>query len=144
MRIFCHLVYLQKQGGAWFDSNRSPVVCIHGMLPWAFSGKFLTEENIKMLTGLNLNNPYPQTQEGYEFQLKILVDFDSTEWLKDITVPCLFIATDEDAICFSSQIKKMADKVKNSEYLLIEEAGHLPHVEQPELFCNQLLSYLKK
>ena len=133
-----------KARQSWFDSDIPQEAMIHAMLPWAFSGKFLTKENIEILTELNLNNPYPQTKKGYAFQLKSLLGFDSSGWLKYINVPCLFIASDEDAICFSSQIKKMAGIVKNSEYILIEEAGHLPHIEQAEFFMDKLSDYLRR
>lgn len=113
-------------------------------LSLCFSGKFLTDERINLLLQLIADNPFPQTSEGYKLQFNALSTFDSRDWLKELKVPCLFIASDQDAITFSSQIKEMAEKVTNSEYLLIKGPGHLPHIEQPEFFVDNLVKYLRQ
>lgn len=129
---------------AWFDLPMPQTSVIQAMLPWAFSGHFLTDENVQKLTEFTLNHPYPQTKAGYHFQLQALLPFDASSWLHKINVPCLFIASDEDAICFPSQIQDMAKQVKNSEYVCIQRAGHLPHIEYPQLFSDQVESFLIK
>jgi len=131
-----------KARESWFESNLSEESIIHAMLSWCFSGGFLREGNINTLTELNLNAPYPQTKAGYQFQLQALLLFDSSEWLKEVSVPCLFVASDEDAICFPSQIQVMASQVESSQYFLVQGAGHLPHIEHPQLFSDKLLEFL--
>lgn len=129
---------------AWFESTIPQASVIHAMLAWAFSGNFLTNENINLLTELSLNQPYPQTKAGYQFQLQALLPFDSSSWINEINVPCLFIASDEDAICFPSQIQFMAEQVKNSEYWVVQRSGHLPHIEYPQLFSDKVIDFLNK
>lgn len=130
--------------GTWFESTFPQASVIHAMLAWAFSGHFLTNENINLLTELTLNQPYPQTKAGYQFQLEALLRFDSSSWINEINVPCLFIASDEDSICFPSQIQSMAQKVKNSEYWVVQGSGHLPHIEYPQLFSDKVIEFLRK
>lgn len=131
-----------KARESWFDSNLSQKVVVHAMLPWCFSGSFLSSENVKFLTELSLNNPYPQTKEGYHFQLQALMDFDSSSWISNIDIPCLFIAADEDVICLPAQILKMSKQVKGSRYLLVEGVGHVPHVEEPEFYSYKVIEFL--
>jgi 3-oxoadipate enol-lactonase len=128
----------------WFQANLPEETITQAMLSWCFSGNYLTTENVNMLTKLFIENPYPQTEEGYRLQLDALLAFDSSQWLKKIKVPCLLIASDEDAICFPSQIKAMADQVQGSQYVSIPNAGHLPHIEQPEFFGKQVDSFFSQ
>jgi 3-oxoadipate enol-lactonase len=132
-----------KARESWFDLGLSQEVVTHAMLSWCFSGVFLSKENIQLITDLNLNNPYPQTKEGYCFQFKALVNFDSSSWIRKIKTLCLFIASDEDAISFPSQILKMSKHVKGSQYLLFEGAGHLPHIEKPKLYSDKVIEFLE-
>jgi len=134
-----------QAGLDWFHANVSKENLIKASLAWGFSGRFLTKENIALFTEIQLNKPHSQSEMGYRAQLAGLIAFDSSSWLKEIKLPCLFIASDEDAICFPSQIKKMAEQVKNSEYYLFDNSvGHLPHIEQPELFATQVIEFLAK
>lgn len=126
----------------WFQSNLSLENSIRSVLPWAFSTKFLTEENINKLVEINKNNLYPQTEEGYRAQLNALSSFDSRPWLKDIKARCLFVASDQDIICFEKNVKMMANEIANSEYLSIKDAGHVPHIEQPDIFCKKVINFL--
>lgn len=115
------------------------------MVRWAFSGIFSGEfinANVNELLPLFLNQPNPQTQEAFCSQLNALENFESDEWLPEIKVPCLFVAGDEDALCFPKHIKAMVNKVPNAQYLEIEGVGHLPHIEKPELFVEEILSFL--
>lgn len=127
----------------WFDSNLSKESIIKAVLAWLFSGKFLTPENISAMVQAELNNPKQQLKAGYEKQLQAVLAFDSSKWLSDIKTQCLFIACDEDAICFSGQVREMANLVEKSEFYEFQNSvGHLPHIEQPELFVEIVRKYL--
>lgn len=127
----------------WFDSNSSKESLIKTTLAWLFSGRFLTPENMEHMVQAELNNPKQQSKEGYEKQLRTVLAFDSTQWLSNIKSPCLFISSDEDAICFSGQIREMANLVENSEFYEFQNSvGHLPHIEQPQLFVKVVEEFL--
>lgn len=127
----------------WFDSSQSRESIIKAVLAWLFSGKFLTPDNMELMVQTELNNPRQQLKTGYEKQLQAVLAFDSYEWLSNIKTPCLFIACDEDAICFSGQIREMANLVEHSEFYEFQNGvGHLPHVEQPEIFVEVVSSFL--
>lgn len=117
------------------------------MVRWVFAGIFsgyFIKAHVNELLPLFLNNPYPQNEEAFRSQLNALKNFESDEWLCEITVPCLFVAGDEDALCFPKHIKAMVNKVPNAQYLEIEGVGHLPHVEKPELFVKEILAFIQR
>jgi 3-oxoadipate enol-lactonase len=116
------------------------------MVRWAFAGIFsgdFIKAHVNELLPLFLNNPYPQNEEAFRSQLNALENFESDEWLPEIKVPCLFVAGDEDALCFPKHIKAMVNKVPDAQYLEIEGVGHLPHIENPELFIGEILDFVQ-
>ncbi len=67
---------------------------------------------------------------------------DATSLLPSITVPTLVIAGAEDALMNESVLKVIHDGIKNSQMKLIQGAGHLPNLEQPDIFNFYLLEHL--
>lgn len=59
---------------------------------------------------------------------------DSTLFLKEIAVPTLFLVGEDDRISPPEVMRQMADSVPGSEFQTIPGAGHLPPLENPELF----------
>ncbi|MEU8575213.1 alpha/beta fold hydrolase [Streptomyces asoensis] len=52
--------------------------------------------------------------------------------LADITVPTLVLWGESDRICTPAYGKEYAASLGNARFALVAEAGHLPHLEQPE------------
>lgn len=129
---------------AWFKSNLSLEDTVLSVLPWVFSKAFLTKDNVDRLLAVRKNNPFPQSKAAYCAQLEALRPFDSRSWLNKVNVPCLFIAGDKDIICFEKDVKIMANQVKDSEYFLIDDVGHAPHIEKPTLFTNKMLEFFQQ
>jgi pimeloyl-ACP methyl ester carboxylesterase len=59
---------------------------------------------------------------------------DSVDILRETRVPALVIVGDEDVVATEEDARAMAEALPNSELIVIPRSGHLPPVEQPELF----------
>jgi pimeloyl-ACP methyl ester carboxylesterase len=69
---------------------------------------------------------------------------DSTEDLTTIDVPTLIIHGAEDQLIPSSEAEAMQAKITGSELVLVPAAGHLPNLEQPEIFNDAVRDFLEQ
>jgi pimeloyl-ACP methyl ester carboxylesterase len=64
---------------------------------------------------------------------------DSSETLRGMRVPALVMVGAEDELSTEADARAMAEALPNAELQIVPRAGHLPAVEQPELF-NQAVA----
>jgi pimeloyl-ACP methyl ester carboxylesterase len=67
---------------------------------------------------------------------------DSTPLLGRIAVPTLVVTGSEDVIIKPDDARALARAIPGARLEVIEEAGHLPSLEQPERFNQSLLDFL--
>lgn len=112
---------------------------------WCFSYQFLAQPGmIDLLIQMGLRIPYPFTDKGYEAQFAALQQFDSGSWLKDIAVPTLVLAGDQDLIFQEPLVKDLANKIQGARYYCFSECGHLPQIEYPELFVSVVHEFIER
>lgn len=68
---------------------------------------------------------------------------DSTPTLAEIDVPVLIIHGADDQIIPVSEAEAMADAIPDAELVIIENAGHLPNLEQPDAYNDALIDFLE-
>ena len=107
-----------------------------------WSNKYLSKPG--MLEQLTSGGFFPITLQGYESQMNAMLTFDSHEWLAQIKAPSLVIASDDDVLADLEQAKEIAAAIPNTEYYCFKDAGHVPQIEQPELFNEIVLAFLDK
>ncbi|WAC02292.1 alpha/beta hydrolase [Lacinutrix neustonica] len=61
---------------------------------------------------------------------------------KDIKIPTLYVMGDEDHL-FLPSIKNVVSKHIQSTLFIVENCGHVVNVEQPELFNNRTIQFIK-
>lgn len=66
------------------------------------------------------------------------------EALEKITQPVLMMTGDADLYTPPPMLKKMVDRLKTKEVLIIDGAGHSAHWEQPAVFNKAVLDFLAK
>ncbi len=81
---------------------------------------------------------------GYLGCCKAIADCDLRNEAKSISVPTLLIVGEEDGSTPVNVVKDTANLIKNSELKIIKGAGHLPCVEKPNIFSNELVKFLGK
>lgn len=67
---------------------------------------------------------------------------DQTERLAQIDVATLILAGREDAITPVADSEKMHQAIANSKLIVIENAGHVSNIEQPEQFNRAMIEFL--
>jgi pimeloyl-ACP methyl ester carboxylesterase len=68
---------------------------------------------------------------------------DQTVILPSINVPTLIVVGDEDSITPPADAEAMNGKIEGSRLVVVEGAGHLSNVEQPEQFNRALVEFLR-
>ena len=69
---------------------------------------------------------------------------DSRPTLSTIACPSLVLCGAEDPVCPPAWHREMADAIPGGELELVEGAGHLPPLEQPERFAAAILNWLNR
>ena len=120
-----------------------------GLAPFAkdFSQKVLGETTLKskpqiqgQVEAMILTN----TLEDVALNVAMLASRpDAMEHLSQIKCPTLILCGDEDKVIPLEHSQKMADKIHRSQLKVIEQAGHLPNIEQPDVFNRHLDQFLR-
>jgi len=69
---------------------------------------------------------------------------DTTDSLKNITVPVLVVRGAEDKITTKAQIEILATEIPAAMYVEVAECGHLPNLEDPETFNREMDAYVNR
>jgi len=69
---------------------------------------------------------------------------DSTHFLQTINIPTLIVAGDEDAMIPAAEMELMSTRIPRARFERIFKAGHLPPVEQPDVFVDIFSQFLKR
>ena len=64
-------------------------------------------------------------------------------WLHRITVPTLLITGAQDRFVFDGYYQAYQASVPRATLVTMEQAGHFPHVEQPEQFAGHVLAHCR-
>ncbi len=71
--------------------------------------------------------------------IETLVTFDARALLPTIATPTLVVAGSRDTNAPPAMMERMAGRMPDARFVVIEGAGHLPNLERPDAF-NQVLS----
>ncbi|KAJ5982876.1 hypothetical protein N7481_004975 [Penicillium waksmanii] len=82
--------------------------------------------------------------KGFAHSVQALCAYDIRERMGGATVPGLFVAGANDGVLPQTMQKMAADLKGDAELKIIEKAGHLPMVEQPEAFAGVVSEFLGK
>lgn len=69
---------------------------------------------------------------------------DTTSFLKKITLPTLIISGAEDKLTPPEVMREMADQIPNSKFVLVEGAGHMTPIENPEAVSEAIKNFLSQ
>jgi pimeloyl-ACP methyl ester carboxylesterase len=67
---------------------------------------------------------------------------DATEWLDEIEIPTLFIVGEHDGITPPDEMQENANRVIGSQFMQIPDAGHLPPLENSDVFNLAVMKFL--
>ncbi len=69
---------------------------------------------------------------------------DNFNYLKEITVPTLVIAGEEDFFTPVKDMQEITNQIQGSKFAVVKKAGHLPNMEQPEIFNSLLKEFYQE
>ncbi|HEX7358151.1 MAG TPA: alpha/beta hydrolase [Ignavibacteriaceae bacterium] len=69
---------------------------------------------------------------------------DTTEYLSKIKIPALIFCGEFDALTPPSVMKPMAEKIKDSDFVLIKNSGHMSPIENPKEVNEAIIKFLEK
>ena len=75
---------------------------------------------------------------------ELMDEYDVSQLLGEINAPTLIIVGEDDLICPVSQAIIMSDGIPHSELVVIQQAGHFPYVEQPDMFFSVVSKMIKE
>ena len=81
---------------------------------------------------------------GFVGAARALQGLDLLPRLKEISVPCLFIAGGEDGACPAGEIRAAASRVPGAEYVELSPAAHISNLEQPDAFNRAVTDFLAR
>lgn len=89
---------------------------------------------------LNMLERTPLT--GYIGTCEAIRDADLRSVVKHITAPTLVLCGENDLATPPDLVRSLAEEIAGAQFSLIEEAGHLPCVEQPEIVSRVIRDFL--
>ncbi len=85
-----------------------------------------------------------QTVEGYTGTCAAIRDADLTDAARSIRVPTLCVVGDQDGSTPPELVRELSRLIEGSEFEIIEGAGHLPSIEQPDALCALIRKFVGK
>ena len=82
--------------------------------------------------------------DGYAGTCAALRDADLTESTRALKVPTLCIVGDQDGSTPPNLVRSMADLIDGARFEIVEGAGHLPCIEQPEKTARLIGDFLSR
>jgi pimeloyl-ACP methyl ester carboxylesterase len=116
---------------------------IHRYFPSPGAWKPEYEKYIRILYAPTLSGDWPRLAMVRSiYQQMLYLDPVVYDWQK-IKVKTLVIGGEKDGQDFPEHAKHIADSIPGAELVIIPNAGHVPHLEVPDLFYPPLLKFLR-
>jgi 3-oxoadipate enol-lactonase len=110
-----------------------------GILQGWFTADYRAESNADFSGYRNMLERSPV--DGYVATCAAIRDCDLTESTRALSLPTLIIAGAEDGSTSPDLVRSMANLIKGSRFELIDNAGHLPLIERPEVIAKLIADF---
>ncbi|QIW09351.1 alpha/beta hydrolase [Francisella sp. LA112445] len=120
-----------------------PQIVTRLFLPWVYSDDFLRSDlKVEKLVELVITNPHPFSLIGFKNQRCAVEGFNSSKWIAKVEVPTLVVAGEKDIVFYESDVRRLSELLRNSEYYKFRNTGHLPHIERPNELLNVVTDFI--
>ncbi len=89
-----------------------------------------------------LQNPHPQSTSAFKGQIEAILTHNTLARLKKIRAETLVIEGEEDILIPPEEAGQLAKRIPGCSMSVVEDAGHIVHVEKPEAFIRTALDFL--
>jgi len=129
----------------WYAADYNRPAWFRSLLTWIFTERFF--DNQQMVDGsvlFLLNYPWPQSADAFRKQVEAIAAFDATDWLDTIAVPTHVMVGSEDILLPPACSNQLAELIPGACISVIEGAAHSIHMEQPQLFVREIVTFLQQ
>ncbi|HOJ50804.1 MAG TPA: alpha/beta hydrolase [Spirochaetota bacterium] len=116
--------------------NVFPITLFHN--PRHENARFFSEEQLNY----SKSEDYKNYCHALEKSVKAMIEKPLDDIISEIDVPTLIIWGMNDKFISSYYGSKFNHNIKNSIFIKISEAGHMPQLEKPNEFNNSLLNFI--
>jgi len=127
------------------ENQLPPEIWYRNLFYWIFTHRFFQNESmVSDAVRYSIQYPYPQATEAFRKQTEIIKSFNCKDRLRQIKAKTLVIAGEEDLLFPLPCSMEIASEIPDAEMKMIQGAAHSIHVEQPDSFISEVVSFLKK
>lgn len=127
------------------DAGKSPTRWFRNFFYWIFTERlFDTPKTVDDLLDLVLSYPYPQTPSGFRAQVEAMRGFDAGNWLSEIKMQTLILASAEDLLFPPRNDAAGLSGLTHAERVLAPEQAHSLPLEAPGEFTRAVLDFLDR
>ena len=110
---------------------------------WVYTNEFFEDdETVTDLVNLALNNPHPQSTQGFAGQVAALMQHDTRSQVSQISVPTLVLIGRDEIFIPIKYSEELAAKIPKAELVILERGGHNSLIEFPEQFNQAVMQFL--
>ncbi|MFC4356990.1 alpha/beta fold hydrolase [Halobium salinum] len=117
---------------------------LRGSLDPALSATFFREQAGAVERILAWRAAEDAERAAWEAQAAAVDAFDASDWLVEVTQPTLVLHGTADAVWPAERGRELAEDLPRGEFVGVEGAGHLAHVEHSRVVNDHLLGFLDR
>lgn len=124
-----------------FHADMGTIMLAIKKLPHTKLTRLKISNDIKRAIGENYQ-PF-----DFQFNMPLLLNSAVQDWrdvLRRERVPHLYLAGDESPLWPAKHSELAANMTENGQYIIFDGAGHIPHIEVPEMFNQVVLEFINQ
>lgn len=86
----------------------------------------------------------PVRAEAYQRQLQSAIPADTTDRIEQVRVPTLVVHGEQDPLVPLINGQRLAASIPGAQLVLFESCGHIPPLEQPGRYNEEVLAFLRR
>jgi pimeloyl-ACP methyl ester carboxylesterase len=126
-----------------YEGGCTPTQMFDLIAPWLFSVRFVADPQNAPFFVYPENDPNEQPRPYWCWLYRAQQAFDATVALPRIVAPTLVLVGDEDRLVSTADARTLASLIPDARLEVIDRAGHLINVEQPDAFRGALVAFLR-
>ena len=135
---------LRRLGKAWNLATGNADSYYYTSIPVIYSPRFYTQHNDWMERRREILRPVFSDEVFINAMIRLTnssSNYDVRSRLDEVDCPTLIVSCQQDYLTPVEEQKYLADNIKDSHYVVIQNSGHASMYEQPMLFASLILGF---